>query len=316
MLHGGVMQKIVFVFAWAASIAGVYAAEPQHWAYPIVVERPIAPGSDDTGPLQIPGSSRSYTGVQIDDLSNPPDWFPDSHAPAPNVVRAGAGKSVPACGACHLMSGMGHPESSHLAGLPAQYILRQIADFRSGARKEPTRMNGIVKDLTDDDARQAAEWFSALKPLHWTKVVETDTVAVTYLGKGRMRFVAAEGGSEPLGSRIIEVPQDPVNAARRDPRNGFVAYVPPGSIKRGEAIVRSGSRGVMSCVICHGAALQGIGDAPPIAGISPLYAFRQLHGFQTGARAGVWSSQMLTVVANLSEEEMISIAAYLGTLAP
>jgi cytochrome c553 len=310
------MQRIIFALVLAASIAGAYAAEPQHWAYPIVVEKPIAPGSDATGPLQIPGSSRSYTGVQIDDLSNPPDWFPDSHAPAPAVVTAGAGKSVPACGACHLMSGMGHPESSHLAGLPAEYIVRQLGEFKSGARKEPTRMNGIVKDLTDDDAKQAAAWFAALKPLQWTKVVESATVPKTYIGKGRMRFVAAEGGSEPIGSRIIEVPQDPINAARRDPRTGFIAYVPPGSLKKGETLVRSGASGVMSCVICHGVSLKGIDDAPPIAGISPLYAFRQLHGFQTGARAGAWSVKMQPVVEKLSEDDMIAIAAYLGSLAP
>ena len=310
------MLRLIIAAALVASIAGVHAAEPQHWAYPIVVEKPIAPGSDEAGPLQIPGSSRSYTGVQIDDLSNPPDWFPDSHAPAPKVVTAGAGKTVPACGACHLMSGMGHPESSHLAGLPAEYILRQLGEFKSGARKEPTRMNGIVKELTDDDARQAAEWFAALKPLQWTKVVESTTVPKTYIGKGRMRFVAAEGGSEPIGSRIIEVPQDPINAARRDPRAGFIAYVPPGSLKKGETIVKSGSNAATSCVICHGVSLKGVGDAPPIAGISPLYAFRQLHGFQTGARAGVSSEKMQPVVAKLSEDDMIAIAAYLGSLAP
>ena len=156
--------------------AAVFAAEPQHWAYPINVEKPIAPGADAPGAVQVPGSARSYTYAQIDDLMTPPDWFPESHAPAPNVVMKGAGKTVLACGACHLMSGMGHPESSHLAGLPKEYILRQLADFKRGTRKDPTRMNGIAKDLSDEDAEQAAAWFSALKPIIWTKVVETDTV--------------------------------------------------------------------------------------------------------------------------------------------
>src|SRR5947207_2543353 len=94
------------------------AGEPPDWAYPLIVDKNVAPGGDETGPIRIPGSSRTYTLTQIDDVSNPPDWFPDEHAPMPSIVARGAGKTVPACAACHLASGMGHPESSHLAGLP------------------------------------------------------------------------------------------------------------------------------------------------------------------------------------------------------
>lgn len=310
------MQKFFALIAFALFTPGVFAAEPPHWAYPIVVDKPVAPGADATGAVQIPGSARSYTYAQIDDLMNPPDWFPDSHAPAPNVVKSGAGKTVLACGACHLMSGMGHPESSHLAGLTADYILRQLADFKSGARKDPTRMNGIAKDLSDEDAKQAAEWFATLKPLPWTKVVEADSVPKSFIGKGRMRFVVSDDGSEPLGSRIIELPQDPLNAARRDPRSGFIAHVPAGSIAKGEALVKNGGGKTIPCGACHGPQLKGLADAPSIAGMSPLYTFRQLHSLQTGARGGTSAALMLPVVAKLSEDDMIAISAYLGSLAP
>lgn len=310
------MNKSLAILAltFVATIAS--AAEPQHWAYPVSVEKPIAPGADAPGTVQIPGSARSYTYAQIDDLMNPPDWFPDSHAPAPKVVTSGAGKTVLACGACHLMSGMGHPESSHLAGLPKEYILRQLADFKSGARKEPTRMNGIVKELSDEDAKEAAAWFSALKPVQWTKVVETDTVPKSYIGKGRMRFAEADGGTEAIGNRIIELPQDPVNAARRDPRSGFVAYVPKGSIALGETIVKNGGGKTVPCGVCHGPQWKGLGETPPITGLSPLYVFRQLHSVQTGARGGPSAGLMQPIVAKLDEKDMIAIAAYLGTLAP
>jgi hypothetical protein len=40
-----------------------------------------------------------------------------------------------ACGFCHLPNGLGRPENSSLAGLPASYIVQQVADFKSGARK-------------------------------------------------------------------------------------------------------------------------------------------------------------------------------------
>jgi cytochrome c553 len=72
----------------------------------------------------------------------------------------------------------------------------------------------------------------------------------------------------------------------------------------------------MPCNICHGVNLKGMVDTPPIAGFSPLYIFRQLHGLQSGARGGPSSAMMLPVVAKLDEDDMIAIAAYLGTLAP
>jgi cytochrome c553 len=310
------MHKFIGVIASAILAVGAFAAEPQHWAYPLVIEKPVAPGSNESGPIQIPGSPRTYSIAQIDDLNNPPDWFPDSHAPMPNVVKSGGGKTVPACASCHVASGMGHPESSHLAGLPVEYQLRQIADFRSGARKDASRMNGIAKDLSEEDARQAAEWFAALKPIAWTKVIETDTVPKSFIGKGRMRFATPEGGSEPIGARIIELPQEPLNAARRDPRSGFIAYVPAGSIAKGEVLVKSGGGKTMPCAICHGPQLKGLAEVPAIVGISPLYLFRQLHGLLGGTRGGPSTALMQPVVARLSEDDMIAIAAYLGSMAP
>ena len=63
-------------------------------------------------------------------------------------------------------------------------------------------------------------------------------------------FLALEGDEkEPLGQRIIEVP---VNAEAtevlRDPHSGFIAYVPVGSLKKGEALAKT-----KQCALCHGA---------------------------------------------------------------
>jgi len=293
------------------------AADPPQWAYPLKVERATAPGEDEPGPRQVPGSSKTYTQAQIDDLSNPPDWFPDEHAPMPQVVQRGRGNVVPACASCHLSSGHGHPESSHLSGLTAAYMMRQLADFKSGARKDSARMTGIGQALAEEDARAASEWFAALKPGFWVKVVETDTVPKTYIGKGRMRFIAPGGEAEPIGNRVVELPDDPARATKRDPRSGFVAYVPKGSIARGAALVTTGGPGkTVPCAICHGQDLRGLGDVPRIAGISPLYAARQLFGVQSGARAGNSAALMKQVVANLSEEDIVAIVAYLGTREP
>jgi hypothetical protein len=68
-------------------------------------------------------------------LLNPPDWFPEAHKPAPQIVQKGRGGAL-ACGSCHLMSGLGHPESADLTGFTADYIVQQMMDFKNGTRKD------------------------------------------------------------------------------------------------------------------------------------------------------------------------------------
>ena len=167
--------------------------------------------------------------------------FLDEHPVAPSIVLAGKKPGGMACGSCHLMSGRGHPESADLAGLAPGYILRQMGDFRSEARRG-SGMNNIAKAISEDmTMRQASEWFAALKPATvWTRVVEGDTVPKTWVNRGRMRFPLSGGETEPLGNRIITVPQDPERIENRDPHIGFIAYVPFGSMKQGEALVKTG----------------------------------------------------------------------------
>src|SRR5580692_1455387 len=75
------------------------------WAFPAAVEKNEPPVPDPDGPRHLAGSVKAYTQAQIDDLANPPDWFPDEHGAAPDIVKSGAGNKGFACGACHLMSG-------------------------------------------------------------------------------------------------------------------------------------------------------------------------------------------------------------------
>ena len=320
------MKKIAWILALAFSLlsVGAQAQQPAQqpagkdmsWAFPLIVG--TLPPSNVEGPQTLPGSTKTYTQAQIEDLANPPDWFPEEHQPAPQIVLKGHDPAF-ACGACHLMSGMGHPESSTLAGLTADYIMRQMADFQSKVRKDPAlaRMNNIAGALSQDEMLQAAKWFAAMKPTPWTKVVEASTVPKTFVGAGRMRFAQPGGGTEPIGNRIITLPQDPVRVTKRDPHSGFIAYVPPGSIKKGEALVKNGGGGkTIACSICHGESLEGIGNVPKIAGLHPIYIARQLLMFQNGDRAGIDGQLMKKPVAKLSEEDIVAISAYVGAQAP
>ena len=51
-------------------------------------------------------------------------------------------------------------------------------------------------------------------------------------------------------------------------------------------------------------------NIPGIAGRSPSYTVRQLTDMQQGTRKGVWSDLMKPVVASLTNDDMLAIAAY------
>ena len=310
------MRYVAAIAALALLPVLALAAEELDWAYPVT---PKPEPLDNLVLKQVPDSTRAYTQAQIDDPFNPPDWFPDEHPPMPQIVAQGDKPAVRACAQCHLPSGDGHPESSSLAGLPVPYILRQIAAFKTGGRKgvRATTMITIAQAISDADALAAAEYFAALQPGVWTKVVETDSVPKSYVGAGGMRFAEPGGEMEPIGNRIIVVPQDQTRAKSRDPRSGFIDYVPTGSIAKGEAPVTTGDGGkTIPCAICHGQTLQGLGELPSIAGRPPTYVVRQLNDMKTGARSGISTALMKAVVDKLTVEDMVAIAAYLGSRDP
>lgn len=263
----------------------------------------------------VPGSSKTYALTSIDPY-NPPDWFPDEHPPMPPVVQHGNGKSARACAYCHLASGLGYPQSANLTGLSITYLMNQLSDFKSGVRKAPA-MPAVVRDLSEDELRQAAEWFAALKPAVWVKVVETDTVPKTFIYTDGTRLPIPGGGTEPLGNRIIELPMDPSRTLSQDPHSGFVAYVPIGSVDKGETLVLTGGSGTTTpCATCHGQTLTGMGEVPRIAGRSPTYISRQIRAIQRGDRAAPTTQLMKPVVANLNDEEIVAIASYVSSRTP
>jgi len=295
---------------------------PPVWAYPMTPPDFKLPADDDKL-HHVPNSSAAFTATQLRDRFFAKDWHPDDHPPMPDIVAIGRKPDVLACGHCHRVDGSGGPENSSLAGLPAAYIALQVADIRNGARKSSvpqripvTLMLSVSRAVTDDEVAQAARYFSSLKPKMRIKVIETDTVPKTYIE--RLIFaVSKDGGREPIGKRIVEVPDDLEQFEAYDNRAEFTAYVPIGSIANGEALVQTGGVGkTVQCGICHGPDLRGLGPIPGIAGRSPSYVVRQLYDFQHGERAGPWSALMARVVSNLGEEDFVSLAAYLASLKP
>jgi len=316
---------VIGIATSGASIAQTQSPTPASafpaWAYPWAPDFKAPP--DDGVPRQVPDSTQSFTITQERDLFFVPDWHPEDHPAMPDVVAHGRMPDVRACGSCHRAEGTGGPENASLAGLPAAYIIQQIEDYKSGARKfaGPQRspsvtMTAIAKASNEEEIKAAAAYFSALKPKVNIKVVETDTVPVTQIARVFYMQVK-DGGVEPIGQRVVETPVDAAQFEHRDTRSQFIAYVPKGSIARGEALVKTGGAGVTTpCAICHGPDLKGVATIPGIAGRSPSYLVRQLYDFQQHARAGSAGALMAPVVEKLSHDDMIALAAYVSSLSP
>ena len=317
-----VISALSLAFIFSAATPMFSAESPPAWAYP-VNPPDFKPRPEDGILRRVPGSSATYSVTQLSDRFLAPLWHPDDHPPLPQVVAMGRKPNVLACGFCHREDGSGGPENSSLAGLPVAYIVQQMADFKTGARKSSVPKRGPValmiassKDITDGEVEAAAAYFSALRPRTNIRVVETDIVPKTFVA-GWFLAASKTGEKEPIGQRIIEVPEDLEQFENRDPRSGFIAYVPIGSIAKGAALVSTGGGGkTLQCAICHGQDLKGLGHIPPIVGRSPSYVVRQLYDIQNGARAGVATQLMKQTVTNLTIDDMLSIAAHLASLTP
>ena len=232
---------------------------------------------------------------------------------------------INACSLCHYPNGRGRPENAGVSGLPSSYFIQTMMDFKNDNRKSAdtrkantNRMVAFAKTMTDDEIKAAATYFSSMKWTPWIRVVEADTVPKTRINGGMFVVVeGAEGGKEPIGQRIIEAPENGEETETlRNSHSGFVAYVPPGSIKKGEALVTTGAGKTTQCAVCHGANLEGLGPVPGLAGRSPSYVVRQLHDMQMGTRKGIWTDLMKPVVAKLTAEDMMNIAAYTASRQP
>lgn len=332
-------MRIAFTVAGACALAFAIelsaqqpAPQPQAppdspaWAYGVPntpMPRPDGPRpAPDTSLKHVPGSDQAMTLQHIRDYWDVGDWFPNEHPPMPSVVVHGRQPHVRGCAMCHMPSGQGRPENAPVAGQPALYIVQQLHDFKNGLRTsaDPRKGNTLqmieaAQDMTEEEIQEAATYFSSLKWTHWITVKETATVPKTRIG-GNVFFPLPGNETEPIGNRIIETPEDAERFELRDPHSGFIAYVPPGSVNKGSLIVASGGGKTTPCRVCHGPDLMGLGPVPAIAGRSPSYLMRQLWDFKKGTRHGAWSPLMQQVVKDLTQEDMLNLAAYLAAAGP
>ena len=332
---------VVMTSALAIGVLNAANEAPPPWAYgfagPASATPPAAPGvpaagrgaapaapAPDESVKHLPGSTGAFTLAQIRDAFGPADWYPGDHPPMPEIVAHGKTTRRARVQPLSLSERQGTSGKRRRVGPAVPYFMQTMADFKSDARKSADSrkantniMIAIAKGMTDEETQAAAKYFSSMKWTPWIKVVEANTVPKTRIAGGM--FLKLEGNeTEPIGQRIIEAPDDAEHTeALRDPHSAFTAYVPVGSIKKGETLATTGGGGkTTQCSVCHGADLKGLGPVPGIAGRSPSYTVRQLYDMQQGTRKGVWSDLMKPVVANLTNDDMLALAAYTASRVP
>lgn len=334
-------RSIAILLGLTVLSLAAYAADNDKpdWAYAVPPPAPARPAGappaerppPDLTPLSIAGSKFHFTRNKVqgaaDDGSRtrvqPADWFPEEHPnPIPPIVALGdQSRGITPCSLCHMPEGRGRTENGQIAGLTSAYFIEQMHDFASGARQsaEPLKANAkqmaaFAKAMTEDEIKQAADYYAAIPYVTWTKVVETTTSPKVESHNGLwVPLTGDKAGTEPLGDRIIEVPVDPeATELKRDPHSGYVAYAPIGAVAAGKVLATGGNSKTLACTGCHGADLMG-GTGPSIAGRTATYIAQQLYDIKAGARNGVGDQPMKPVVANLDGKDILDLAAYVAS---
>jgi cytochrome c553 len=303
--------------------ASLGAGEVPMWPFPGAGATAVRTDATEKEIASVPGSEVRRARATTHDLFAPPDWFPAEHPAPPPVVARGRAPAVWACGYCHLPDGSGRPENANIAGLPADYIVRQVAAFAAGRRhnacvpdaKPMEGMRMVAAAARPEEIAAAAAYFAQVRRVGKVRVIEAATIPAVQ-EQAFIYDLKHDGTTEPIAGRIVEIAADMSRHELRDPHLDYVAYVPPGSIERGARLVKAGPKGPeTSCFVCHGPELKGTPVAPPLAGQFPTVVVRQLLAFQSGGRAGPETVPMQTVVANLTMANMVDLAAYVASLA-
>ena len=306
----------------ARDLTPLMAAPPAAfaWAYPVSPANLPHPDPTATFTAQGADPSMKLTMRQVGNAFGPPDWFPHEHGPLPEIVAHGREPHVPACTLCHLPNGNGHPESASISGLTVPYIIDQMHAFRDGERTNirAPAMIEMALDISEKELHAAAAYYANIpkSQQQWIRVVETSNAPANHVGAGGARFFDKGAKTIPVPPDMIYEVAESEQVELRNDHVGFVDYVPMGSLAKGR-IVAMGNHGQMrTCGSCHGDDYRGHEDAPRIAGRSAYYLIRQLADMRGGVRKGAALGKMKDIVSELSDADIINVAAYMASRSP
>jgi cytochrome c553 len=306
------MRKVVGTLAVIAflPIAGYATAQivdGLRWAYPVnpppgAANADAAEAKKTVNPNQI---ATSYTGLPT----------------APPIVYAG--KPLP-CMQCHLANGNSRPESADISGLSVNYIMEQVHAYRAEQRVDlrTKRMVAASKLATDAELLEAAKYYSAIprERRQWIKTIVSDEAPkgdFTF-GPGSFKYKSADNAMEPLpqGRVVMQAADNELVDARDQNLGSFVQYVRADDLALGERLATTGGGKTLPCATCHGVDFKGQGDVPHLAGRGTLYMIRAMNDIRIGANTNPKAAIMKPVVANLSDREIVALAAYMASREP
>lgn len=87
----------------------------------------------------------------------------ETKAPAKPDLAKGQEKATQVCAACHTFDGSrGLPANPILQGQHAEYLVKQLTEFKAGKRANPI-MSGMSAALTEDDMKNVAAFYNSKK---------------------------------------------------------------------------------------------------------------------------------------------------------
>jgi len=202
------------------------------------------------------------------------------------IYQMGKG-NITACAGCHAMDGVGIEDmgTPRLAYQVDTYVLKQLADFASDKRHDNTQdaMNDISKAMTHQERRDVAAYVHTLKTPFFGSDLQ------------QLKDDGEEIGRPELGKMITE-------------------YGAP-------------DHGVPACQSCHDYHGRSAGRIfPAIGGQRYTYLKHELEAFRLGmttpssqdpmARDNDPMAQMRKVAANMTDEDIANVAAYLTVTSP
>ncbi len=204
-------------------------------------------------------------------------WLGRQAAASRTADAAGQGRALAQsrCAACHGADGnrtvAGAPR---LAGLSADYLVRQARHFADGSRPSAT-MAALVSGLTDDQLQAIAEH---------------------YASQSRERDPPGPADRMALGRQLFRFGAGPVPAC--------ASCHGPGARGRGG---RMGMRGMMG--MGRGRMMGGAGAAPELFGQRADYVVAQLEAFADGRRP---ATVMGNIARDMSTTQRQAVAAFVA----
>lgn len=226
----------------------------------------------------------------------------------PGSAQRGAQKAA-VCISCHGADGVSvAPIFPRLAGQRIDYLYQRLLSFRYSDPKDPyysaSPMTSIAAQLSDADMRDLAAFFAGQTP-------------------------QAPGAPATVDGRADAHAPDAADASQSEVERGGVGEGGVGEDGVGRAGVGlflhgDPARGVPPCQGCHGADAAGpsstIGEYaayPSLRGQYAGYVVARLYNFRSGRPSDTSNAFIMHgVAANLADDQIQAIAAWLGSLPP